>query len=87
MNGNNNNTQSKDIRFITSEYRELFRVPDGGYITITLENSEQLIRKCKYQGSHHVEVGNNVYHICQFAEIMEQNGNTYERLFQIYLIQ
>ena len=78
MNENIYNPHGKDIRFINSDYKELFRIPDGGYITITLDNGEQLIRKCKYHGECHVDVGNCVYHICEFAERMEKNGNTFE---------
>lgn len=72
------NPEGKNIRFINSDYKELFRIPDGGYITITLNNGEQLVRKCKFHGECHVDVGNSVYHICEFAERMEKNGNIYE---------
>jgi len=75
---NKYNPENKPIRFINSGYKELFTIPDGGYITVTLDNGEQLIRKCRYHGECHVDVGTNVYHICEFAERMEQNGNTYE---------
>ena len=78
MSENIYNPYGKDIRFINSDYKELFKIPDGGYITITLDNGEQLIRKCKYHGECHVDVGNSVYHICEFAERMEKNGNKYE---------
>ena len=27
---------------------------------------------------YHTEVGSNLYHICEFAERMEQNGHSYE---------
>ena len=70
----------KEIRFIDSSYRELFRIPDGGKINITLNNGEQLTRQCKYIDDYHFELGKmgsnygNVYHICQFAKIMERNG-------------
>jgi hypothetical protein len=77
MNENIYNPENKDIRFIDSEYKTLFTVPDGGYITLTLYNGEQLIRKCRYHGECHVDVGTNIYHICEFAENMERNGNTY----------
>lgn len=33
-------------------------------------------RICRYIDDYHVEVGRNLYHICQFAELMERNGNT-----------
>jgi hypothetical protein len=68
---------NKMIQFINSDYKELFRIPDGGYITITRDDGEQLIRKCTYHGECHVDVGSNTYHICEFAERMERNGSTY----------
>ena len=67
--------ENREIRFITSDYKELFRIPDGGYISVTLENGEQLIRKCTYRGETHFDYGGECLHICQFAEIMERNGN------------
>lgn len=64
------------IRFITPEYKELFRVPDGGKIEITLSDGEKKTRTCRYVDETHFEtVGGDLYHICQFAEIMERNGN------------
>ena len=32
---------------------------------------------CHYIDEYHTEVGNNLYHICQFAEIMERDGSEY----------
>ena len=77
MNENKYNPDGKDIRFINSDYKDLFHIPDGGYITISCENGEQLTRQCKFHDEYHVDVGNNLYHICEFAERMEQNGSTY----------
>ena len=37
---------------------------------------EKLDRTCRYIDDYHLEVGSNLYHICEFAERMEQNGNT-----------
>lgn len=67
---------SRGIRFITSDYKEKFTIPDGDKIRITLSDGEQLDRTCRYIDDYHLEVGNNLYHICEFAERMEQNGNT-----------
>lgn len=64
------------IHFITPNYRERFTVPDGDKIRITLSDGEQFDRTCRYIDDYHLEVGNNLYHICEFAERMEQNGNT-----------
>jgi hypothetical protein len=77
MNENKYNPEGKFIRFIDSRYNELFRVPDGGYITITRDNGEQLVRKCAFVGECHTTVGHSTYHICEFAEMMERTGNTY----------
>jgi len=78
MSENSYNPDGKDIRFIDSHYRELFRVPDGGYITVTRYNGEQLVRKCKFLDECHTEISGECFHICQFAEIQERNGSTYE---------
>lgn len=67
---------SRGIRFITPDYKEKFRIPDGDKIRITLSDGEQLDRTCRYIDDYHLEVGSNLYHICEFAERMEQNGNT-----------
>lgn len=69
---------AKGIRFIDSSYRELFRIPDGGRIKIRFAWGEDLEYPCRYIDDHHVEVGDNIYHICEFAERMEQNGHTVE---------
>ena len=67
---------SSGIRFITSDYKEKFIIPDGDKIRITLSDGEQFDRTCQYIDDYHLEVGSNLYHICEFAEQMEQNGNT-----------
>ncbi len=67
---------SRGIRFITPDYKEKFKIPDGDKIRITLSDGEQLDRTCRYIDDYHLEVGSNLYHICEFAERMEQNGNT-----------
>ena len=69
---------SRGIRFITPDYKEKFKIPDGDKIRITLSDGEQLDRTCRYIDDYHLEVGSNLYHICEFAERMEQNGHTYE---------
>ena len=67
----------KTIRFIDSHYNNLFTIPDGGSIELTLSDGEKVTRKCKYIDDYHTKVGYNVYHICEFAERMEQNGTKY----------
>ncbi|NBI67975.1 hypothetical protein D1646_14420 [Pseudoflavonifractor sp. 60] len=67
------------IRFITSHYEEKFRIADGDSVRIRCPDGRQLDRECRYIDEYHVEVGkgwDNLYHICQFAELMERNGNS-----------
>lgn len=66
------------IRFIDSSYKELFRTPDGGKIVITSSWNEKSERACRFIDEYHTEVGSNLYHICEFAEMMERNGAKYE---------
>lgn len=73
----------KGIRFINSNYKTLFTIPDGDTIQITLENGEQYTRICRYVDDYHFQTINgfeekyvNMFHICQFSELMERNGNT-----------
>jgi len=76
-------SEVKEIRFITSDYEELFRIPDGGSIVVTrpaneiyANTQEQWVGKCKYLDETHVEINGKTYHICQFAEINERIGAT-----------
>ena len=69
----------KGIRFITPHYEEKFRIADGDSVRIRCWDGRQLDRECRYIDDCHVEVGkgwDNLYHICQFAEMMERNGNS-----------
>lgn len=67
---------ARGIRFITPNYDEVFRIPDGDRIRITDANGSHRDMTCRYIDQYHLEVGKNQYHICEFAELMEQNGNT-----------
>jgi hypothetical protein len=67
-----------EIRFIDSGYKEQFRIPDGEQIKIRYSWGEEQLRTCRYIDDYHVEVGNNLYHICEFAELMERGGHTCE---------
>ena len=64
----------KGIRFITPDYKEMFRIPDGDRIRMTFPSGETLEQTCRYIDETHLEVGNNLYHICEFAERMQRNG-------------
>lgn len=68
----------KGIRFITSDYEEKFRIADGEHIRIFTGGGETLDRIARYIDDYHVELvhewGSNIYHICEFAERLEQTG-------------
>lgn len=68
---------SEGIRFINSNYKDLFRVADGDKIIISFPDGEEKIRTCRYIDQCHCEVGDNLYHVCEFAERMESAGATY----------
>ncbi len=67
----------KGIRFIDPHYKELFRIPDGERIIVTDRDGKTESYPCRYIDSYHTEVGRNLFHICEFAERMEQGGCTY----------
>ena len=68
--------ESKEIRFITPDYKELFRIPDGWGIIVTRPEGEEYVGVCKFLDETHVEINGECFHICQFAEIQERNGAT-----------
>lgn len=70
----------KGIRFIDPYYQELFRIPDGGKIAITESGGNRREHTCRFVDEYHTEVGNSLYHICEFAEVMQRCGNSYEPL-------
>ena len=78
----NNHIQNAErgIRFIGSSYQDLFQLKDGEHIRITLKDGKEIEKSCRYIDDYHLEVGDRLYHICEFAEIMEENGNKYEPL-------
>ena len=65
----------KDIRVIDSSYNEQFRIPDGGYLQVTYPDRVFSV-KCEHIDDYHANYGGEVYHICQFAEIVERGGGT-----------
>ena len=73
-------SENKHIRFINSDYKTLFYLPDGGRIRITHSDGEQVDRVCRFIDECHTRVGVYVYHICEFAEVMERVGAKYKPL-------
>ena len=70
------------IRFIDPNYKELFRIPDGGKISVTVAWGEKTEHVCRYIDDYHTEIGSSLFHICEFAERMERNGAAYEPMPQ-----
>ena len=67
------------IRFIDPQYKELFRIPDGGKVIVKTSWGEKREYPCRFIDEYHTEVGSNLYHICEFAERMQKNGDDRER--------
>ena len=66
------------LDFLPPNYKELFRIPDVGRIIVTNSWGEKREYSCRFIDECHTEIGNNIFHICEFAERMQQNGATYE---------
>ena len=74
----------KYIRFVDGDSNTLFHVPDGGSIKVhSAWDHQDRVLPCKYIDPYHVEISGNCYHISQFAELMERNGNRYEPVSEI----
>ena len=67
---------SKTIRFINPDYSERFRIADGDSIRISHPYGDEEIELCRYIDGYHVQVGDRVFHICEFAEQMAARGCT-----------
>lgn len=65
----------KGIRFITTDYKERFRIADGDRVRIIQPDGQHTDMVCRYIDETHMEVGTgswaNLLHICQFSEQME----------------
>ena len=67
----------RGIRFITPDYKELFRIPDGDKVRITWSDGEQIERTCRYIDDCHLELGrgmDGIRHICQLAEQLRKTA-------------
>ena len=66
--------EPKSIRFITPDYKEIFRIPDGGQILVNYADGKREAFTCKYLDDYHLLVGYRTFHICEFAETMQRIG-------------
>ena len=64
------------IRFITPNYEDKFRIPDGDSIRIRRSDGTSVDKQCRYIDPYHMEVGGSAYHICEFAERMARQGSS-----------
>ena len=68
----------RGVRFITPNYEEKFRVPDGDLVRITTVEGEHRDHAARFIDDYHVELtngfGSNLYHVCELAERLERGG-------------
>jgi hypothetical protein len=67
------NMEKKQIRFINALDETLFFIEDGGEIEIDTGGGEAHRFVCRYIDDYHAWVGEQVYHIREFAEMLERN--------------
>jgi hypothetical protein len=66
------------IRFVSTGYREKFRIPDGGRVSITNRQGQKKSHACRYLDDYHVELNGVPYHIHELAELLDGSGATCE---------
>lgn len=62
------------IRFIDSHYNDLFLLKDGESIKLTRPDGRTESLPCRYIDPTHVQIGDRLCHICEFAERLEKTG-------------
>ena len=67
------------IRFVTPNYEEKFRLKDGDQVRIITPDNKKMDQTARYIDDYHVELGwgsgATLYHISEFAERMDREGN------------
>ena len=71
----NTEAPRRHIRFVDSAYHEVMTVPDGSNIVLTRFDGTVSILPCTYIDDAHARIGNSVYHMLEFAGIMERAGS------------
>jgi hypothetical protein len=69
--------EKKQIRFINALGETLFFIEDDGEIEIDIGGGETLRCTCRYIDDCHACIGDRVYHIREFAGMMERNVRAY----------
>lgn len=72
-----NGEGGRKIRFIDSGYNTLFHVPDGDSIFLTTFDDRRKLLPCRYIDDYHAVIGNDTFHICEFAEFAQREGAVY----------
>lgn len=57
------------IRFVDTQYNELFRIADGDSILVIPSEGKPRKHICRYIDSYHLEMSNDIYHIMQLATL------------------
>lgn len=67
----------KFIRFVNADYpvETQFYLEDGKDLEVFLNDGQMVKGPCKYIDSHHFEFQGSTWHISQFAEFNQKNGN------------
>ena len=72
----------KYIRFPDpNTYQDMFLLEDGKKLLFhdSYDHTDRAVT-CKYIDPYHFYFGSTVFHIHQFAELMQRNGHTYDPL-------
>ena len=69
----------REIRFITPEYRTLFRIRDGESVLLSVNGTRREV-VCRYLDDYHLVFAGRGYHICELAEALQRMGATVEPL-------
>ena len=72
----------KYIRFVDPDtWQDMFLLEDGKKLLFhdSYDHTDRAVT-CKYIDPYHFYFGSTVFHIHQFAELMQRNGHTYDPL-------
>lgn len=62
---------AKGIRFITTDFKERFTIPDGDTVRI-MRDGTYTDKVCRYVDDYHTEVGGSLYSAYEFAELLSR---------------
>lgn len=69
--------ENRSIHFVDSNNRELFQIPDGGFIGRLCGNGDSDYGICHYLDADHMDIDGQRFSLLEFAEKMERNGIFY----------